>query len=65
MTVSDLTQGVEYSFTVAGVDTGNRLGEESLSSDKLNLDGKVVLTPIDSLLDCTARSGFLINCKCV
>ena len=33
MTVSDLTQGAEYSFTVAGVDTGGRVGEKSAASN--------------------------------
>ena len=32
MTVLDLTQGAEYSFTVAGIDTGGRMGEESASA---------------------------------
>ena len=35
MTVSDLTQGAEYFFTVAGVDTGGRVGEKSMSSSVL------------------------------
>ena len=30
--MSDLTQGIEYSFTVAGVDAGGRVGEFSVSS---------------------------------
>ena len=29
LTLSDLTQGAEYSFTVAGVDEGGRVGEMS------------------------------------
>ena len=40
MTVSDLTQGAEYSFTVAGVDAGGRVGEESDSSNIVTLDGE-------------------------
>ena len=32
MTVSDLTQGVEYSFTVAGIDTGGRMRKKSASA---------------------------------
>ena len=31
--MSDLTQRAEYSFTVAGVDAGDRVGENSMSSD--------------------------------
>ena len=31
-TVSGLTQGLEYSFTVAGVDAGGRVGENSTPS---------------------------------
>ena len=32
ITVSDLAQGAEYFFTVAGIDTGGRVGEKSMSS---------------------------------
>ena len=42
MTVSDLTQGAEYYFTVAGIDTGGRMGEKSVDSEKLTFDGKVI-----------------------
>ena len=38
-TVSDLAQGMEYSFTVAGVDAGGRVGENSAPSRTI-LDGK-------------------------
>ena len=34
-----LTQGAEYTFSVAGVDTGGRTGEESVPSEKLTLGG--------------------------
>ena len=37
MTVSDLTQGAEYSFTVAGIDTGGRVGEESMAAKAITL----------------------------
>ena len=40
MIVSDLTQGVEYSFTVAGVDAGGRVGEECVTSNELTLDSE-------------------------
>ena len=40
MIVSDLTQGADYSFTVAGIDTGSRVGEESVASKILTFDGK-------------------------
>ena len=40
MTVSDLSQGAEYSFTVAGIDTGGRVGERSNSSEFVTLDGE-------------------------
>ena len=33
MTVSDLIRGAEYFFTVAGVDTGGRVGEKGVSSN--------------------------------
>ena len=38
--VSELTHGVEYSFTVAGVDTGGRVGKSSVSSESVILDSK-------------------------
>ena len=38
--ISDLTEGAVYFFTVAGVDTGNRTGEESLPSEVVTFDGK-------------------------
>ena len=40
MTVSDFTQGTEYSFTVAGVDAGGRVGEESVPSNIVTLDSE-------------------------
>ena len=43
MTVSDLTQGAEYSFTVAGIDSGGRVGEESMSAEAITFDSKFVL----------------------
>ena len=43
MTVSDLTQGVEYSFTVAGIDEEGRVGEASASSERLTFDGKELI----------------------
>ena len=42
LTLSNLIQGTEYSFTVAGVDTGGRVGEKSVPSEELTLDGKVI-----------------------
>ena len=42
MTVSDLTQGVEYSFTGAGIDTRGRIGEKSASdSTTTKLDSEL------------------------
>ena len=40
MTVSDLTQGAEYFFTVAGVDAEGREGESSDSSSSVMLDSE-------------------------
>ena len=37
-TLSDLTEGAEYSYTVAAVDTGGRVGEESMAAKPLTLD---------------------------
>ena len=42
MTVTDLTQAVEYIFIVAGVDTGGRAGEESVPSKAITLDSEYV-----------------------
>ena len=60
MTVSDLTQGAEYSFTVAGVDTGGRVGKNSVPSEKLTFDGKVlywcILLYIISIFDTNISS---------
>ena len=39
--ISGLTKGAAYFFTVAGVDTGNRVGEESLPSEIVTIEGKV------------------------
>ena len=43
MTVSDLTQGAEYSFTVAGIDTGDRVGESSVLAELVTLDGECMV----------------------
>ena len=44
LTVSDLTQGAEYSFTVAGVDTGGRMGEKSALAGTIIFDSEFVLS---------------------
>ena len=43
MTVSDLNQGAKYSFTVAGVDTGGRVGEKSMAAKFLTLDSEFMI----------------------
>ena len=40
MTVSDLTKGAAYSFTVAGIDTGGRLRESSDLAELMIFDGE-------------------------
>ena len=40
LTVSDLTQGEEYSFIVAGIDVGGRVGENSVPSSVIMLNSK-------------------------
>ena len=40
MAVPDLTQGFEYSFIVAGVDAGGRIGEKSIFSDAIIIDSE-------------------------
>ena len=42
MTVSDLTPGADYFFTVAGIDGQGEAGEHSASSGILSFDGKEV-----------------------
>ena len=42
LTVSDLTQGVEYSFAVAAVDAGGRVGEKSVLAEAITLDSKLI-----------------------
>ena len=42
VTVFDLTQGAEYSFTVAGIDTVGRVGEESALAPVITLDSKLL-----------------------
>ena len=43
MTVSDLTQGADYLFTVAGIDAEGRVGEYSALSEILMFDGKELM----------------------
>ena len=40
--ISGLTEGAAYFFIVGGIDTGNRMGEESLPSKVVTFDGKVI-----------------------
>ena len=40
MTVSDLTQGAEYSFSVAGVDAKGGIGKENMSAETFTLDSE-------------------------
>ena len=40
ITVSELTKSAEYSFSVAGVDTGGRVGEERVPSNTVMLDNE-------------------------
>ena len=39
--ISHVLLGVDYIFIVAGVDTGNRMGENSVPSDFVTFDGKL------------------------
>ena len=45
--VSGITNGAEYFFIVAGIDTGNRVGASSLPSELITFDGK--MTQLDIL----------------
>ena len=40
VTLSDLTQGADYIFTVAGIDVEGRVGEKSVPSKILTFDGE-------------------------
>ena len=40
ITVSDLSPGAEYYFSVAGIDTGGGVGAESVPSNTLMLDSE-------------------------
>ena len=40
ITVTDLTLGAEYYFSVAGVETGGRVGEDSEPSNTVMLDSE-------------------------
>ena len=40
MTVSDLIQGAEYSFSVAGVDAKGGIGKKNMSADSITLDSE-------------------------
>ena len=40
MTVSDLTQGAEYTFTVAGVDAKGGIGKKNMSAETVTLDSE-------------------------
>ena len=46
LTVSDLTLGADYSFTVAGVDAEGRLGEKSALAGVITFDSEFVLSVI-------------------
>ena len=41
MTVSHLTQGAEYSFSVSGVDAKGGIGKKSMSADTVTLDSEL------------------------
>ena len=41
MTLFNLAQKVDYFFTVAGIDTGDRIGKSSGLSEVITLDGKL------------------------
>ena len=43
LNVTDLNQGAEYSFSVAGVDAGDRIGEISAPSDFITVDSKKII----------------------
>ena len=63
MTVSDFTQGAEYSFTVAGVDAGDRIGEKSVPSDVVTVDGKnMKANSFENMLYYSRNIDILLSC---
>ena len=43
MAVPDLSQGAEYYFIVAGIDTGGRVGKSSALGERITLDGERIV----------------------
>ena len=44
MTLPGLTLGAQYSFTVAGVDAGGRVGDKSALAQVITFDSKLICT---------------------
>ena len=61
MTVSDLTRGAKYSFTVTGNDAGGRLGEESVSSEIVTFDSKAISFVNELICNHFSISGFRVS----
>ena len=59
ITLSDLMQRAEYTFTVAGVDAEGRVGERSPPSEHFTFDGK----KSHNLSDFRAQNDFTPNLK--
>ena len=51
MTLSDLTKGAQYLFTVAGVDAEGRVGEESVTSEIVKLKSQYLYRVRSNVID--------------
>ena len=60
-TVSNLTQGVEYSFIVAGIDRGGRVGEKSMSAEMITLESEWEKLMITILVSIVTNNSWRIN----
>ena len=58
---SDLTEGGAYFFTVAGVDTRETIGEESLPSKVVTFKGKLTYFQFGEMV---RKLWNVVNCEC-
>ena len=62
ITVTDLTQGAEYYFSVSGVDAEGRVGEESVPSKAITLDSECIwIIKADQTLHSKHKINYKIN----
>ena len=61
LTVSDLTQGAEYSFTVAGVNAGGRVGNESVLAGMITFDSEFHIFALNAIT--VFKNRYFTNCS--